>query len=68
MIVVIEALYVLKEGAGWGWTRPPPVSRKTLGGGPSEATQKRKQLSVQQRLLKGGNFNHIMSVSFVDHT
>lgn len=44
----------LKEGAGWGWTREPPASRKSAGGGPSEATQKRKQLTIQQRLLKGG--------------
>ena len=43
----------LKEGAGWRWTRPPPASRKSSGGGPSEATQKRKQLSTNQRLLKG---------------
>lgn len=47
----------LKEGAGWGWTRPPPVSRKNSGGGPSETIQKRKQLSDQQRLLKGNKFN-----------
>ncbi|XP_024371573.1 E3 ubiquitin-protein ligase ORTHRUS 2 isoform X2 [Physcomitrium patens] len=40
------------EGVGWGWSREPPASKKTSGSGPSEATQKRKQLSVQQRLLK----------------
>ena len=44
----------LKEGVGWGWIREPPASRKSVGGGPSEATQKRKQLTIQQRLLKGG--------------
>lgn len=43
----------LKEGVGWGWTRDPPASRKSAAGGPSEATQKRKQLTIQQRLLKG---------------
>lgn len=37
----------------WGWAREVPVSRKTIGGGPSESTQKRRQLSIQQRLLKG---------------
>ncbi|KAG0631582.1 hypothetical protein M758_1G264000 [Ceratodon purpureus] len=44
--------WAYEEGAGWRWTRPPPASRKSSGGGPSEATQKRKQLSTNQRLLK----------------
>lgn len=44
----------MKEGVGWGWIREPPASRKSSGGGPSEATHKRKQLTIQQRLLKGG--------------
>ena len=55
----------LKEGEGWGWTRPPPLSRKTSGGGPSEATQKRKQLSHQQRLLKGNKFEQLIFCRFL---
>ncbi|CAK9199255.1 unnamed protein product [Sphagnum troendelagicum] len=40
-----------KECGEWGWMREAPPSRKT-GKGSSESVQKRKQLSMQQRLLK----------------
>ncbi|CAM6037685.1 unnamed protein product [Sphagnum compactum] len=40
-----------KECGEWGWMREAPPSRKT-GKGSSESVQKRKQLSIQQRLLK----------------
>eukprot|EP00897_Mesotaenium_endlicherianum_P008098 jgi/Mesen1/7316/ME000376S06491 len=40
------------EEEKWTWTREPPQSKKLSSGRPSSVASKRKQLSVQQRLLK----------------
>jgi hypothetical protein len=49
---MMRLLLFVKECGEWGWMREAPPSRKT-GKGSSESVQKRKQLSIQQRLLKG---------------
>ncbi len=48
----MRLLLFVKECGEWGWMCEAPPSRKT-GKGSSESVQKRKQLSIQQRLLKG---------------